>query len=42
MLGDDVAKTGWPDCGEIDIMEAIGKAPAMVRGTIHWTRLFSR
>lgn len=35
MLGDDVAKTGWPDCGEIDIMEAIGKAPAMVRGTIH-------
>jgi beta-glucanase (GH16 family) len=35
MLGDDVAKTGWPECGEIDIMEAIGKAPDMVRGTIH-------
>jgi len=35
MLGDDVAKRGWPKCGEIDIMENIGKEPAMVHGTIH-------
>jgi beta-glucanase (GH16 family) len=35
MLGDDVDKTGWPGCGEIDIMENIGKEPALVHGTIH-------
>jgi len=35
MLGDDIGKVGWPKCGEIDIMENIGKEPAMVHGTIH-------
>jgi beta-glucanase (GH16 family) len=35
MLGDDVATVGWPECGEIDIMENIGSMPAAVRGTIH-------
>jgi beta-glucanase (GH16 family) len=35
MLGDDIDKTGWPTCGEIDIMENIGKEPALVHGTIH-------
>ncbi len=35
MLGDDVDKAGWPLCGEIDIMENIGKEPALVHGTIH-------
>jgi len=35
MLGIDVDKPGWPDCGEIDIMENIGKEPAQVHGTIH-------
>jgi beta-glucanase (GH16 family) len=35
MLGDDVDKVGWPQCGEIDIMENIGKEPALVHGTIH-------
>ncbi|HEY3971625.1 MAG TPA: glycoside hydrolase family 16 protein [Candidatus Sulfotelmatobacter sp.] len=35
MLGDDIEKPGWPDCGEIDIMENIGKEPALVHGTIH-------
>jgi beta-glucanase (GH16 family) len=35
MLGDDIDKTGWPACGEIDIMENIGKEPDMVHGTIH-------
>jgi beta-glucanase (GH16 family) len=35
MLGDDIDKVGWPDCGEIDIMENIGKEPAVVHGTIH-------
>lgn len=35
MLGDDIEKAGWPACGEIDIMENIGKEPALVHGTIH-------
>jgi len=35
MLGTDIEKPGWPGCGEIDIMENIGKEPALVHGTIH-------
>jgi beta-glucanase (GH16 family) len=35
MLGDDIIKSGWPASGEIDIMENIGKEPALVHGTIH-------
>jgi len=35
MLGNDIASAGWPRCGEIDIMENIGKEPAIVHGTIH-------
>ena len=35
MLGDDISKNPWPACGEIDIMENIGKEPDTVHGTIH-------
>ncbi|RPI31592.1 MAG: glycosyl hydrolase family protein [Chloroflexota bacterium] len=35
MLGDDIGTTGWPSCGEIDIMENIGKEPQTVYGTLH-------
>jgi beta-glucanase (GH16 family) len=35
MLGKDIGTAGWPRSGEIDIMENIGKEPAMVHGTIH-------
>ena len=35
MLGADCEKTGWPRCGEIDIMENIGKEPGIVHGTLH-------
>jgi beta-glucanase (GH16 family) len=35
MLGADIGKSGWPLCGEIDIMENIGKEPALVHGTLH-------
>jgi len=35
MLGADVKTAGWPRCGEIDIMENIGKEPGIVHGTLH-------
>ncbi len=35
MLGTDIGSAGWPNCGEIDIMENIGKEPSTVHGTIH-------
>jgi beta-glucanase (GH16 family) len=35
MLGGDIDKVGWPRCGEIDIMENIGKEPSRVHGSIH-------
>jgi len=35
MLGDDIDTAGWPKCGEVDIMENIGKEPGTVHGTIH-------
>ncbi|MEY4511375.1 MAG: hypothetical protein RLZZ450_3497 [Pseudomonadota bacterium] len=35
MLGADIGKNAWPACGEIDIMENIGKEPTLVHGTLH-------
>ena|SRR6478736_3369611 len=35
MLGDDIASNPWPACGEIDIMENIGKEPNIIHATIH-------
>ena len=35
MLGSNIALAPWPACGEVDIMENIGKEPATVHGTIH-------
>src|SRR5580704_5734211 len=34
-LGADIDKVGWPDCGEIDIMENIGKEPGIQHGSMH-------
>jgi beta-glucanase (GH16 family) len=42
MLGDDIEKVGWPACGEIDIMENIGKEPGTVHGSLHGPRSTSR
>lgn len=36
MLGSDVTQVGWPRCGEIDIMEWLGRLPKVVHGTVHW------
>lgn len=35
MLGQNRQTTGWPDCGEIDIMEHVGYEKDSVHGTIH-------
>ena len=35
LLGDNIKQVGWPNCGEIDIMENIGKEPSTVHGTVH-------
>ncbi len=35
MLGDDLGSVGWPNSGEIDVMENVGFEPGTVHGTIH-------
>ena len=35
MLGDTISKVGWPQCGELDILETINSIPT-VYGTAHW------
>jgi beta-glucanase (GH16 family) len=35
MLGADFATTGWPECGEIDVMEYRGQQPRIVLGSLH-------
>lgn len=36
MLGSNHGAVRWPECGEIDIMEFLGKEPTTVYGTMHW------
>lgn len=35
MLGDNISKVGWPACGEVDVMESLGREPSIVHGTVH-------
>jgi beta-glucanase (GH16 family) len=35
LLGNNIDVVGWPQCGEIDIMENIGREPSIVHGTAH-------
>jgi beta-glucanase (GH16 family) len=35
LLGADIGSAGWPRCGEVDIMENVGRQPSTVTGTIH-------
>lgn len=35
LLGADIDTVGWSQCGEIDVMENIGREPNIVHGTLH-------
>ncbi|MEU2022175.1 lectin [Streptomyces sp. NPDC016469] len=35
MLGSDIGQVGWPNSGEIDVMENVGFEPSTVHGTLH-------
>ena len=35
MLGTDIGSVGWPNSGEIDVMENVGFEPSTIHGTIH-------
>ncbi len=38
MMGTNRASVGWPRCGEIDIMEFVGKEPTAVHATMHYSK----
>lgn len=38
MLGSNISTVRWPECGETDIMELIGKNPKQVVGSLHWKK----
>jgi len=42
MLGNNITSVGWPTCGEIDIMENIGREPGTVHGSLHGPSTTSR
>lgn len=35
LLGADIGTTGWPACGEIDVMEYRGQTPLTTQGSLH-------
>ncbi|MDX6353433.1 MAG: hypothetical protein QOF98_336, partial [Streptomyces sp.] len=35
MLGNNIGTVGWPNSGEIDVMENVGYEPSTIHGTIH-------
>jgi len=35
MMGTNIPQAGWPECGEIDIMENVGYEPDMIYATVH-------
>jgi len=35
LLGGDIDQVGWPQCGEIDVMEYVGQEPTIIHGSVH-------
>jgi hypothetical protein len=37
LLGEDLStgRASWPECGEIDVMEHVGRAPDEISSTLH-------
>ncbi len=35
LLGGNIDEVGWPQCGEIDVMELRGQEPSEIAGTLH-------
>lgn len=35
MLGESITTKGWPACGEIDVMEHVGRDAGKIHGTLH-------
>lgn len=42
LMGDTLENVRWPACGEIDIMENIGREPASVHGSMHGPGYFGK
>lgn len=40
MLGENCSVVGWPACGEIDVMEHVGKNPGIAQCALHTTSSF--
>lgn len=36
LLGTNITSVGWPNCGEIDVMENVGSNPFMSQSSIHY------
>jgi beta-glucanase (GH16 family) len=34
-LGSDNPTVGWPNCGEVDVMEWVGQTPSHIKGSLH-------
>ncbi len=35
LLGNDIDEAGWPECGEVDILEMRGSRPTIIDGSLH-------
>lgn len=35
LLGDDISSAGWPECGEIDVMENVDEDTSVIHGSVH-------
>jgi len=42
MLGSNIDSVGWPECGEMDIMEYVGYEPDNVNATVHTSSGYGR